>query len=112
MARRSESTCRGMAVRWRMSSKRRTPLNTSRRTTNDHLSPKTCRARCTVQLSTDQSSASGRFMERTLSLLDRLSKVDEAASMTQTQQLDDVERQRLFTWDDPTPTVAALGRRS
>ena len=53
------STCRGMPVCTRMSSKRRTPLNTSRSTTKVQRSPRIAIARPTVQFSTDQARAAG-----------------------------------------------------
>jgi hypothetical protein len=49
-----------MWVRSRISSKRRTPLKTSRSTTSVHRSPRIAIASPIGQLSTDQSSASGR----------------------------------------------------
>jgi hypothetical protein len=46
-----------MPVRSRMSSKRRTPLKTSRSTTTVHFSPRISMARPIVQVSMDQSRA-------------------------------------------------------
>src|SRR4051794_16701906 len=73
----------------RMSSKRRTPLNTSRRTTNVQRSPRIVIVRPTVQLSADQARAGGAvLMALTLGLVDRLSKVGEAGCVTETQMPD------------------------
>src|SRR5512139_1844502 len=94
-ARRSVSTCRGIAVCARIWSKRRTPLKTSRSTRNAHRSPSTVIARPTTQFSVDHRSAGGScasaLMPGRLSLIDRLSNLCEAAGM----------RTRTFSWADP-----------
>ncbi len=72
-----------------MSSKRRTPLKTSRSTTKVHRSPRTSMARPTVQLSVDHASAAGGRggdgHRTSLGLVDRLRQGCHAGSMTQTQ---------------------------
>src|SRR5215471_4521290 len=90
-ARRLLSTWRGMPLCRQMSSKRRTPLNTSRRTTNVQRSPRIAIVRPTVQFSVDQARAGGAVagdMGLSLSLVDRLSNVSEAEYVTETQTTD------------------------
>ncbi len=56
------STCRGIAVRRRMSSKRRMPLKTSRITTKVQRSPRIAMVRPIVQLSAEYFRAGGAIV--------------------------------------------------
>jgi uncharacterized protein (TIGR00369 family) len=63
-------------------------------------------ARPIVQFSADHDSASGRMKQ---TLLDRLSKSRQAASVIETQT---AVRTRTYSWTDPAVNAAELGRRS